>query len=116
MARDARFTQRGLASWYGRKFHGKRTASGEVYDMHAFTAAHPTLPMPSYARVRNLANGHEVVVRINDRGPFHSKRIIDLSYAAAAKIGLLHGVALVEVQSVTFRHTRSDASRLGTRS
>ncbi len=105
---DRPFTERGLASWYGRKFHGKRTASGEVYDMYAMTAAHPTMPLPSYARVRNPANGREVVVRVNDRGPFHPGRIIDLSYTAALKLDLLRGVALVEVDRLT-----SDAIRAG---
>ena len=93
--------QRGIASWYGKKFHGLKTASGEPYDMFAMTAAHPTLPIPSYARVTNLKNGRSVVVRINDRGPFHSDRIIDLSYAAAARIGIAGpGSGLVEVERV----------------
>jgi rare lipoprotein A len=93
--------QRGLASWYGRKFHGQKTSSGETYDMFAMTAAHKTLPIPSYAKVTNLANGKSVVVRINDRGPFHSGRIIDLSYAAAKRIGILaRGSARVEVERV----------------
>jgi rare lipoprotein A len=91
----------GKASWYGRRYHGKPTASGEIYDMYAMTAAHPILPIPSYARVRNLQTGRAVVVRINDRGPFHSDRVIDLSYTAAHKLGILsNGSALVEVQSV----------------
>ncbi len=85
------FMQRGIGSWYGRKFHGQKTASGETYDMFKMTAAHPTLPIPSYARVTNLNNGRKVVVRINDRGPFHSSRIIDLSYTAALKLDLLRG-------------------------
>jgi rare lipoprotein A len=93
--------QRGMASWYGRKFHGQKTASGEPYDMFAMTAAHKTLPIPSYAKVTNLANGLSVVVRINDRGPFHANRIIDLSYAAAARIGLAgKGSGMVEVERV----------------
>ena len=83
---DRAFRERGLASWYGRKFQGRPTASGEIYDMYAMTAAHPTLPIPSYARVRNPANGREIVVRVNDRGPFHPGRIIDLSYTAALKL------------------------------
>jgi len=95
------FTQRGTASWYGRRFHGQKTSSGEPYDMYAMTAAHPVLPIPSYARVTNLANGKSVVVRINDRGPFHSNRIIDLSYAAAYKLGYVTvGSARVEVDSI----------------
>jgi rare lipoprotein A len=85
---DAPFHQRGLASWYGRQFQGNRTASGERYDMFAMTAAHPTLPIPSYARVTNLRDGRSVIVRINDRGPFLKDRIIDLSYVAAARLGL----------------------------
>src|SRR5207344_631281 len=92
----------GLASWYGKRYHGKPTASGEIYNMYAMTAAHPTLPIPSYARIRNPANGREVVVRINDRGPFHSDRIVDLSYTAALKLDLLRGVAPVELQRITF--------------
>ena len=93
--------QRGVGSWYGRKFHGQKTASGEVYDMYSMTAAHPTLPIPSYARVTNVTNGRAVVVRVNDRGPFLHNRVIDLSYAAAWKLGYLEqGSALVEVESL----------------
>ena len=93
--------QRGIASWYGRKFQGQRTASGEPYDMFKMTAAHKTLPIPSYARVTNLKNGKSVVVRINDRGPFLSNRIIDLSYAAASRIGIAAaGSGMVEVERV----------------
>jgi rare lipoprotein A len=93
--------ERGLASWYGRKFHGQKTASGETYDMFAMTAAHKTMPIPSYARVTNVANGRSVVVRVNDRGPFHGNRVIDLSYAAAARIGIVAaGSALVEVERI----------------
>jgi rare lipoprotein A len=95
------FRQRGIASWYGRKFQGQKTASGEPYDMFKMTAAHKTLPIPSYAKVTNLANGKSVVVRINDRGPFHSNRIIDLSYAAASRIGIAaKGSGMVEVERV----------------
>ena len=104
---DAAFRERGLASWYGRKFHGRRTASGEVYDMYAMTVAHPTLPIPSYARIVNPANGRAVVVRVNDRGPFHAGRIVDLSYAAALKLDLLRGVAPVEVERLTFADIRA---------
>jgi len=94
-------SQEGLASWYGRRFHGKKTASGEAYDMYAMTAAHPTLPIPSYARVTALDSGKSVVVRINDRGPFHSSRIIDLSYTAAHKLGYLsRGSTRVRVESL----------------
>jgi rare lipoprotein A len=93
------FVQRGYASWYGKKFHGRRTSSGEKYDMYKITAAHPTLPIPSYARVTNLNNGKQIIVRINDRGPFHSSRIMDLSYTAALKLDYLaHGKAEVEVE------------------
>lgn len=111
ITRDRAVTERGLASWYGRKFHGRRTASGEVYDMYAMTAAHKTLPIPSYARVRNPANGREVIVRINDRGPFHAGRIVDLSYTAALKLGVLKGVAPVELERITFDDIRSGAWR-----
>lgn len=86
---DKPFTQRGLGTWYGKKFHGQRTSSGELYDMYKMTAAHPVLPIPSYARVTNLGSGKTVVVRINDRGPFHSTRVIDVSFTAALKLGLL---------------------------
>lgn len=93
------FRQRGYASWYGKKFHGRRTANGERYDMFAMSAAHKTLPLPSYVRVTDLDNGKSVVVKVNDRGPFHSDRIIDLSYAAAAKLGLIgHGTSKVELE------------------
>ncbi len=85
------FVQRGVGSWYGKKFHGQKTSSGEIYDMFKMTAAHPTLPIPSYARVTNLRNGKQVIVRINDRGPFHSQRIIDLSYTAALKLDYIRG-------------------------
>jgi len=95
------FRQTGVASWYGRRFHGQKTSSGELYDMYAMTAAHPTLPIPSYAKVTNLANGRSVVVRVNDRGPFHASRIIDLSYAAAYRLGYIQaGSASVEVRAV----------------
>ncbi len=108
---DTPLTERGLASWYGKKFHGRRTASGEVYNMYAMTAAHKTMPIPSYARVRNPANGREVVVRVNDRGPFHPGRVIDLSYTAALKLGVLRGVAPVEVERITHDEIRSGAWR-----
>ncbi|MCW7540016.1 septal ring lytic transglycosylase RlpA family protein [Aquabacterium sp. A7-Y] len=111
---DKSYRQRGIASWYGRKFHGRRTSSGEVYDMYAMTAAHPTLPIPSYARVRHLGSGREVVVRINDRGPFHGNRIIDLSYAAARKLGIvLRGSAEVEVERLTNDEIRAGTWRRG---
>jgi rare lipoprotein A len=85
------FKQRGIGSWYGKKFHGQKTSSGEPYDMYQMTAAHPTLPIPSYARVTNIRNGKTVIVRVNDRGPFHSSRIIDLSYTAALRLDYLSG-------------------------
>ena len=95
------YRQRGMASWYGKKFHGQRTASGETYDMYAMSAAHPTLPIPSYARVTRVATGRSVIVRVNDRGPFHQGRMIDLSYAAALKLGFAHlGSAEVELESI----------------
>ncbi len=100
----------GTASWYGSKFHGRKTANGEVYDMYAMTAAHRTLPIPAYARVTNLANQRVIVVRINDRGPFHASRIIDLSYAAALKLGFAdHGTAEVEIEVITPTSTRVEA-------
>lgn len=95
------YRQQGLASWYGRKFHGNSTSNGERYDMYAMTAAHPTLPIPSYVRVTRIANGKTVILRINDRGPFHSDRIIDLSYVAAYKLGILGpGSAEVTVERI----------------
>ena len=101
LVRVQAFRQRGLASWYGKRFHGQKTASGEPYDMYAMTAAHPTLPIPSYARVTHLASGRQVIVRINDRGPFHANRVIDLSYAAANRLGLIGaGGGEVEVQAI----------------
>ncbi|MGZ8291078.1 MAG: septal ring lytic transglycosylase RlpA family protein [Telluria sp.] len=89
MANEEPFVQRGVSSWYGKKFHGQKTSSGELYDMYKMTAAHPTLPIPSYARVTSIASGKTVVVRINDRGPFHANRVIDVSFTAALKLGLL---------------------------
>lgn len=95
------YKERGVASWYGKKFHGQRTSSGEIYDMYAMTAAHTTLPIPSYVRVTNLANGKSVVVRVNDRGPFLHSRLIDLSYTAAHKLGITgNGSGEVEVESL----------------
>lgn len=107
LSSDKAVHESGLASWYGRKFNGKPTANGEPYDMYAMSAAHRTLPIPSYARVRNPANGREVIVRINDRGPFHRDRVIDLSYTAALKLGVLGGVAPVEVERITNEQIRS---------
>ena len=105
---DARhYREEGIASWYGTKFHGAPTASGEIYDMYAMTAAHPTMPLPSYARVRNPLNGREVIVRVNDRGPFHPGRIIDLSLSAAVRLGVAGGVSPVEVERLTHDDIRS---------
>lgn len=101
LAAPGNFKERGIASWYGKKFHGQNTSTGEVYDMYAMTAAHPTLPVPSYARVTNIANGKQVIVRVNDRGPFLHGRIMDLSYVAAHKLGYAaSGSAEVEVESI----------------
>jgi len=95
------YRERGVASWYGTKFHGHRTSSGESYDMYKMSAAHKTLPLPTYARVTNLRNSKSVIVKINDRGPFHDNRLIDLSYAAASRLGILgKGTGLVEVEAI----------------
>jgi len=102
LPRSEGYLEQGVASWYGREFHGRRTSNGEVYDMYAMTAAHKTLPLPTRARVTNLATGKSIVVRINDRGPFKKGRIIDLSYAAARELGYVQqGTALVEVAAIT---------------
>lgn len=97
------YQERGVASWYGKKFHGRMTSNQEPYDMYAMTAAHKTLPLPTYVRVRNLANNRSVVVRVNDRGPFIDNRLIDLSYAAALKLGIVrNGTGLVEITAISF--------------
>jgi rare lipoprotein A len=96
----------GGASWYGRRYHGRPTSLGEPYDMFAMTAAHPLMPLPSYARVRNPANGRQVIVRVNDRGPFVAGRVIDLSYAAALRLDVHRGVAPVQVERITFEQIR----------
>lgn len=102
MTSSSGYRTRGLASWYGTKFHKQRTSSGEAYDMYALTAAHKTLPIPCYVKVKNLQNGRTAIVKVNDRGPFHEGRVLDLSYAAAAKLGLFpKGTALVEVEALT---------------
>jgi rare lipoprotein A len=112
---DRPFRQRGTASWYGRQFHGNRTSIGERYDMYAMTAAHPTLPLPSYVRVTHLKTGRSAVVRVNDRGPFKSDRVIDLSYAAAVKIGIAAaGIGDVEVLRLTHADIRSGRFRTET--
>lgn len=109
---DPVFRQSGLASWYGVKYQGRRTASGEPYDMYKLTAAHPTLPIPSYARVRHVATGREVIVRVNDRGPFHSEHIIDLSYNAARRLGILEGKdARIELDRLTNQEIRTGSWR-----
>jgi rare lipoprotein A len=101
MTNSAGYVERGIASWYGSKFQGKRTSSGELYDMNAMTAAHPTLPIPTYVEVTNLRNGRKVIDKVNDRGPFLRNRLIDLSYVAAVKLGITaEGTGLVEVRAV----------------
>ncbi len=105
---DEPFRQRGRCSWYGVPFHGRRTASGETFNMHDMTAAHPTLPIPSYARVRLVGTDRSVIVRINDRGPFHGARVMDLSYAAASQLGILgQGTAEVDIERLTFDDIRT---------
>jgi peptidoglycan lytic transglycosylase len=95
------FVEKGLASWYGTKFHGRRTSSGETYDMYAMTAAHKNLPLPTYVQVTNLNNGKQIIVKVNDRGPFHENRIIDLSYTAAIKLDIVKkGTGLVEIRTI----------------
>ena len=95
------FVERGIASWYGKKFHGRRTSNGETYDMYAMTAAHKNLPLPTYVEVTNLKNRRRVIVRVNDRGPFHENRIIDLSYTAAAKLDIIStGTGWVEIRAI----------------
>lgn len=103
---DVPWFETGVASWYGEPFHGRRTANGEVYDMHGMTAAHKTMPLPSYAVVRNRVNGRQVVVRVNDRGPFIGGRVIDLSFAAARKLGI-RGLGEVEVRRLTHDEIRA---------
>jgi len=95
------YVERGIASWYGKKFHGSRTSSREPYDMYAMTAAHTQLPLPTYVQVTNLKNGRKIIVRVNDRGPFHQNRLIDLSYTAAVKLDIVReGTGLVEVRAL----------------
>jgi len=106
------YRERGIASWYGTRFHGRRTSSGEPYDVYQLSAAHRTLPLPTWVEVRNLDNDRRIVVRVNDRGPFHPDRIIDLSWAAAVKLGIDHaGTAPVEVTAITFAGADSPLSR-----
>lgn len=109
MQNSSGFKERGVASWYGNKFHGRPTASREPYDMYAMTAAHKTLPLPTYVRVRSLSNDKSVIVRVNDRGPFVDNRIIDLSYAAALKLDMIRsGTSLVEIEAISFDAPSSD--------
>ncbi len=104
------YVQRGTASWYGSKFHGRPTSSGEIFDMYKATAAHRSLPLPTYAEVTNLENGRRIIVKINDRGPFKGSRLIDLSYGAAVKLGMINsGTARVKVEAITFDDDRSPA-------
>lgn len=96
------YKERGTASWYGKKFHGHKTSNGEIYDMYAMSAAHKSVPLPTFLRVTNLDNGRQIIVRVNDRGPFHGNRLIDLSYAAAYKLDMLgKGTARVELEAIT---------------
>jgi len=107
------YHERGIASWYGSKFHGRRTSSGEPYDMHLATAAHKSLPLPTYAEVTNLDNGRKMIVKINDRGPFHEDRIIDLSYAAAIKLGVDQtGTARIDVRAIDVNTSKRSAVKL----
>jgi rare lipoprotein A len=107
------YRERGIASWYGTKFHGHRTSSGESYDMYKMSAAHKSLPLPTYARVTNLGNGKSVIVKINDRGPFHENRLIDLSYAAASRLEILgKGTGLVEIEAIDPRTYSPPARKL----
>jgi len=110
------YAEKGIASWYGTKFHGRRTSSGETYDMYAMTAAHKTLPLPTYVRVTNLNNKKFVILKVNDRGPFHENRIIDLSYTAAIKLDIIkNGTGLVEVRAIEpgapIKNVQSDDSK-----
>lgn len=107
------YHERGIASWYGSKFHGRRTSSGEPYDMHLATAAHKSLPLPTYAEVTNLDNGRKMIVKINDRGPFHEDRIIDLSYAAAIKLGVDQtGTARIDVRAIDVETSKRSTVKL----
>jgi len=113
LASSKGYHERGIASWYGSKFHGRRTSSGEPYDMHLATAAHKSLPLPTYAEVTNLDNGRKMIVKINDRGPFHDGRIIDLSYAAAIKLGVDQtGTARVDVRAIDVNNSRPAAVKV----
>lgn len=107
------FEQTGIASWYGNKFHGHLTSNGEIYDMYAMSAAHKNLPLPTYVRVTNLTNQKSVIVRVNDRGPFHQSRVIDLSYSAAYKLGMLKtGTAQVKIEAITQFDQQLDTQKI----
>ena len=109
---SAGYVKQGIASWYGTKFHGRRTSNGEIFNMHAMTAAHRTLPLPTYAKVTLLKTGRSVVVRINDRGPFHKDRVIDLSYAAAKKLGMVNsGLGRVEIRAIDPKEKTTNQAR-----
>ncbi|MEE8320567.1 MAG: septal ring lytic transglycosylase RlpA family protein [Gammaproteobacteria bacterium] len=109
------FIKKGIASWYGKKFHGRRTSSGETYNMYAMTAAHKTLPLPTYVQVTNLKNGRRVIVKVNDRGPFHENRIIDLSYTAAAKLDIIkNGTGVVEIRALNAGHYAEEGAPVRT--
>lgn len=110
MPSSAGYKERGIASWYGKKFHGHKTSNGEVYDMYKMSAAHKTLPLPTYVRVTHLKNGRSVILRVNDRGPFHRNRIIDLSYVAAKKLGITAtGTGVVEVEAINAKQYRTNS-------
>jgi rare lipoprotein A len=112
MASESGYQETGMASWYGRKFHGHLTSNGEIYDMFSLSAAHKTLPIPSFLEVTNLDNGRSVVVRVNDRGPFHDDRIVDLSYAAAASLGYAdRGTARVSIRALAAEQPRPVPTR-----
>ncbi|HEB55181.1 MAG TPA: septal ring lytic transglycosylase RlpA family protein [Gammaproteobacteria bacterium] len=109
------YRARGIASWYGKKFHGHRTSSGETYNMYAMTAAHKELPLPTWVRVTHLGNGRSVIVKVNDRGPFHANRIIDLSWAAAKKLGITaSGTGVVEIEAIDPRHYQTHKTIVST--
>jgi len=113
LASSKGYHERGIASWYGAKFHGRRTSSGEPYDMHLATAAHKSLPLPTYVEVTNLDNGRKMIVKVNDRGPFHKDRIIDLSYGAAVKLGVdKTGTARVDVRAIDVKRFRKSSFKL----
>lgn len=111
LASSKGYNEKGVASWYGEKFHGRRTSNGEIYDMYAMTAAHKTLPLPTYVEVTNLENGRKIIVKVNDRGPFHGDRLIDLSYTAAKKLDILsHGTGRVRVRTVIKNNSYTSSS------